>query len=125
MANDYGIEDLNHDEIRKLVRHGIEAGRIPDDAANQTIDEILEGLELIEEERLINATVVLFAKKVTPRYPQCMIKMARFRGDSETSDFVDNQQFSGNAFKIIEQANIFMKRHFSIASFYQPDSFVG
>jgi len=124
LAYDYGVEDLDHDEIRKLVRHGIEAGRIPDEATNHSIDEILDGLELIEEGQLINAAVVLFAKKVTPRYPQCMIKMARFRGDSETSDFIDNQQFSGNAFKIIEQANIFMKRHFSIASFYQPDSFV-
>lgn len=123
-SDNYSIEDLDHDEIRNLVKHGVEAGRISGEALNEKITETLAGLELIENERLKNAAIVLFAKKVTPLSPQCMIKMARFRGLSETEDFHDNQQFYGNAFKILEEANIFMRKHLSIASFYQSDSFV-
>lgn len=124
LADAYTIEDLDHDEIRKTIKQGIVAGRIPDDAINESIPDILSSLDLLKNGKLKNAAVVLFAKKVTPLYSQCMIKMARFRGLDETQDFIDNQQFYGNAFKMMEEANNFMRRHLSIASFYQADSFV-
>jgi ATP-dependent DNA helicase RecG len=124
ISDQYSVDDLDHDEIYKMVKHGIEAGRVPDNARNESVSDILSSLELIKNNKLINAAMVLFAKKVTPAYPQCMIKMARFRGLSETEDFLDNQQFHGNAFKIMEEANAFMRKHLSIAGFYQADSFV-
>lgn len=124
LGESYTIEDLDHDEIRKTVRQGIGANRIPGDVLNGSVIDILSSFELLENEKLKNAAIVLYAKKITPPYWQCMIKMARFRGLDETQDFIDNQQFYGNAFKILEEADNFMRRHLSIASFYQPDSFV-
>lgn len=124
VSDEYSIDDLDHDEIYKMVKHGIEAGRVPDDAMNESVSDILSSLELMKNDKLINAAIILFAKKVTPIYPQCMIKMARFRGLNESEDFLDNQQFHGNAFKIMEEANAFMRKHLSIAGFYQSDSFV-
>jgi ATP-dependent DNA helicase RecG len=123
-AESYTIEDLDHDEIRKTIKQGIGANRIPGGVLNESIIDILSSLELLENKKLKNAAIVLYAKKVFPRYSQCMIKMARFRGLKETDDFMDNQQFYGNAFKILEEADHFMRRHLSIASFYQSDSFV-
>lgn len=122
ISDEYTVEDLDQNEISLLVKRGIEAGRISNEASNENIIEALSGLKLIENGKIKNAAVVLFAKKI-PLYSQCMIKMARFRGLSETEDFVDNQQFYGNAFKIMEEANIFIRKHLSIASFYQSDSF--
>ncbi|MDF3055398.1 MAG: putative transcriptional regulator [Gammaproteobacteria bacterium] len=124
LSTRYHLEDLDEDGIHSLIKQGSEAGRIPDEARNHNITDILSSLELIENGTLKNAAIVLFAKKVTPLYPQCMLKMARFRGLKETDDFLDNQQFYGNAFKILEEADNFMRRHLSIASFYQTDSFV-
>ncbi len=123
-SDEYTVEDLDSNEIRNFVRHGIEAGRISDEASNESVTEILNGLELIKDGKLTNAAIVLFAKKVTPLYSQCMIKMARFRGLTETEDFIDNQQFYGNAFSIMVEGNNFMRKHLAIASFFQLDSFV-
>ena len=119
----YTIEDLDHDEIKRTIKRGIAANRVPTDAINDSVVDILSGFELLENGKLKNAAIVLFAKKVFPLYPQCMIKMARFRGLKETDDFLDNQQAYGNAFKILDEAENFMRRHLSIASFFQEDSF--
>ena len=55
---------------------------------------------------------------------ECMIKMARFKGTSKLDDFIDNQQFHGNAFQIFEQASNFMGKHLNIASSFHDNSFV-
>lgn len=122
--DDYTIDDLDQDEIRTFVKRGVEAGRISDQALDENVGEILSGLGLLINGKVKNAAMVLFAKKVTPLYPQCMIKLARFRGLSELEDFIDNQQFYGSAFKIMDEANAFMRKHLTIASFFQPDSFI-
>lgn len=52
-----------------------------------------------------------------------MIKMARFKGVDKFGDFIDNQQIYGNEFKILTEADAFLRRHLSIASFFKPDQF--
>lgn len=72
------------------------------------------------DEKITNAAVVLFAKKMSLDFFQCTIKMARFRGKDKTGDFIDNQRFSGNAFQIIRAADAFAARHLPIASHFEP-----
>lgn len=52
-----------------------------------------------------------------------MLKMGRFIGTSITGDFIDNQQVYGNIFKILSEADYFMRRHLPIASFFQTNQF--
>jgi ATP-dependent DNA helicase RecG len=120
-AADYGIDSLDHEEIRRTIRQGIEANRISEKALTEEITDILKRLRLLRNGRLTNAAVVLFAKDVQPNYPQCHVKMARFKGTSKTGEFIDNQSLYGNAFLILSEASAFIKRHLSIASFYQED----
>lgn len=119
-ARNYGIDDLDHDEIRNMVKDGIDQNRISVEVFNYDIDRILNKLELIEDGMLNNAAVVLFAKDIPHEFSQCTIKLARFRGKDKLDDFIDNQRVSGNAFQIIKAADAFTARHLPIASHFEP-----
>jgi len=120
IAHGYSIDSLDHEDIRHTVKNGVDKGRISIEVLNYDIDHILRNLELVRDEKLINAAVVLYAKDVKPDYSQCMIRLARFRGTDKSGDFIDNQRLYGNAFRIISAALEFAQRHLPIASFFEP-----
>ncbi|MBY0272886.1 MAG: putative DNA binding domain-containing protein [Alphaproteobacteria bacterium] len=123
LAAGYGIEDLDHEEIRRTVLQGANANRFSHQALGESIPDILNRLKLLTNEGLLKkAALALFAKDVEGDYPQFHIKMARFNGLTKTGSFIDNQSFYGNAFRILERANEFVRRHLPIASFYQENS---
>jgi ATP-dependent DNA helicase RecG len=123
IANKYSIDDLDHEEIWRAVKQGITAGRVPASARSEPIEDILASWNLIQDDELNNAAIVLFAKKTFPRYPQCHLKLGRFRGTDMLGDFIDNKEFYGNAFRMFEEANSFIMRHLPIASFFENDRF--
>ena len=121
-AHDYDIGDLDEREVLRTLRLGIECGRIPDDAGN-SVEDVLDRFGLRRDGRLLTAAVVLFAKKVTPDYPQCGIRLARCVGTTK-DEFLDNRQEYGHAFALLEEAMAFFRRNLSIASRFQADSIV-
>lgn len=123
IATKYNIDDLDHDEIRHTILEGIRVNRIPSDAMADTVEAALNRMELLYEGNLKNAAIVLFAKKVFPDYAQCLLKMGKFKGTSIVGDFIDNQQVYGNIFKILSEADNFIRRHLPIASLFSNDSF--
>lgn len=123
-ATGFTIDDLDHDEIQMIVKESIRRGRMDEPPSRSTFD-ILRGLNLINEGQLLNAAIVLFAKreKLMPFYPQCLLKMARFRGRDKNGLIDDNRQFMGNAFEIYTQAQRFILNHIPIASRFVPNVF--
>lgn len=120
-AEDYDIDSLDHDEIRRTIKEGINGNRIGAEVANYSIEDILEKLKLKKNGKVINAAAVLYAKEVRTKFSNCMIRMARFRGKDKLGDFIDNQRVYGNAFRLIAAAHDFANRHLPIASFFRPD----
>jgi ATP-dependent DNA helicase RecG len=112
------IDDLDHEEIKRTVKIAVNINRMDAEALNEPIEDILMRLELMHDNKLTHAAMVLFAKSVTPNFPQCLIKMARFRGITETGAFIDNQMVHGNAFYIMKAANDFLMTHLPVASFF-------
>ncbi len=123
IATEYTINDLDHEEIYKTVADGIRENRIPASAQREDVKQILNRLSLIAGDQLKRAAVVLYAKPESMKFLQCMIKMARFKGTDKLGDFIDNQQISANAFRILSEADAFLRRHLPIASFFKPDQF--
>lgn len=123
IAEGYKITDLNREEIFKTVSDGISENRIPASAQRDNIKAILKRLELIEGDQLKNAAVALYAKPKSLHFMHCMIKMARFKGTDHLGEFIDNQQIRGNCFDLLEAADSFIKRNFTIASTFKPDQF--
>lgn len=63
------IGELDHEEILRTVRLGVEAGRLPE-SIDRDIPDILDRLGLREEGELLNAAIVLFGTTFMPGYPQ-------------------------------------------------------
>lgn len=116
---DYGLSDLDHEEIRRTVKEGVDANRIGVEVLQDDVRQILQTLALMQEDQLTNAAMVLYAKKAEKDYQQCMIRLARFKGLDNLGDFIDNQRVYGNAFKIIAAAIEFANRYLPIASYFE------
>ena len=61
-----------------------------------------------------NAAVVLFGKQSFD-YPQCLLRLARFKG-TDKNEFLDNQQVHGNIFDLLDAAMNFFFKHLSLSS---------
>ncbi len=92
-AEGYGLADLDQEELLRTVRLGIAAGRLPESTGSD-IPDILHRLGLLKDGRLNNAAVVLFGTRFLPDYPQCQLRMARFRGVDKL-EFLDQRQIEG------------------------------
>ncbi|MBI4454932.1 MAG: putative DNA binding domain-containing protein [Acidobacteria bacterium] len=115
------IDCLDQEEILRTVRLGTESGRLPE-ATGTNPTEILDRLGLRLNEDLFNAALVLFGTNFLPHYPQCQLRMARFKG-TEKTEFLDNRQLNGHAFLLLEEAMLFLRRHLPVAGRIEPGIF--
>lgn len=107
------LNDMDENEILKTVRLGIESGRLPENTGNN-VPIILEKFGLLVDGVLNNAAAVLFANRELVEYPQCLIRLARFKG-TDKMIFVDNQRVQGNLFKLLDAAMSFIFKHLSLS----------
>lgn len=111
---DLKLSDMDNEEIIKTVRLGIECGRLPETTGND-IQTILEKFDLMENGILNHAAAILFAnREMLIDYPQCLLRLARFRGTDKT-EFVDNQRVYGNLFRLLDAAMSFLFKHLSLS----------
>lgn len=92
-----------------------ENGRLPESTIeNTSIPVLLDKLDLAEDRLLKNAAAVLFAKKTSSHFPQCKLRLARFKGTNR-SEFIDNAQIEGNIFILFDEAMAFLFKHLSLS----------
>lgn len=114
------IEQLDREEIMRTIKKGVDSGRIDPDLNTESLPEALSGMGLMEGSTLFNAAVVLFGTQLKTHYPQCKIRLARFKG-TEKNEFIDNKQVTGHAFKLLEEASAFIQRHSLVVSTFKYD----
>ena len=126
-AAGWEVADLDADQIARTVEEAVRRGRL-NEPGDRTPEAMLRGLGLLREEnRLRRAAVVLFARdesRLRADYPQCLLRLARFRGTNVTDEFVDNRQFLGNAFELFRRAQDFFLDRLPIAGRIPPGSFL-
>lgn len=123
-ASHVTIDDLDRGEIVITVDEAIRNGRLADPGTRDTTS-LLSGLNLMADGQLLNAAVVLFESsgRIDPWYPQCRIRLARFRGTTK-DEFFDSRQIVGNSFVLFRSAQQFMLDHLPVASQIPSDSFL-
>jgi predicted HTH transcriptional regulator len=92
---------------------GINCGRLPETTIREEIPAILEKFDLLHDGKLNNAAAVLFGRNLYD-YPQCLLRMARFRGTSK-EEFIDNQRQQGNIYALLDAAMSFFFKHLSLS----------
>ncbi len=118
-----GMGDLDHAEITRTVDEAIRRGRLGEPGTRDP-GQLLAGLGLVRNGILLNAAVALFARAeaLAPYHPQCVLRMARFRG-VDKSEFIDNRQEVGNAFDLLARGQRFLRDHLPVAGRIVPGLF--
>ena len=111
---DLTLDDMDVNEVIKTVRLGIDCGRLPENTGND-IPVILEKFSLMRNGILNHAAAILFAnREMLTGYPQCLLRMARFRGTDKT-EFLDSQRIHGNIFRLLDSAMAFLFKHLPLS----------
>lgn len=122
-AAGWSVADLDAAEITRTLEESIRRGRA-EDPGTRDPGEVLRGLGLVKDGRLLRAAAVLFGRpeRVEAEFPQCLLRVARFRGTDKT-EFLDNRQFFGNAFDLLTKAERFLRENLPVAGRVQPSLF--
>lgn len=108
-AEGLALKDLDRKEILRTRELAIQQNRISP-ATSRDIGEILDRLGLRRNGVLTQAAQVLYGKQFISNYPQCLLKMGRFRGTEITGPIVDNRQERMNAFAMVREGMAFLER---------------
>jgi ATP-dependent DNA helicase RecG len=114
-AVDVKLSDLDREEILGAREAAIQQRRISAGTSNQ-IGDILDRMGLRRDGVITQAAQVLFGTKFLPDYPQCMLKMGRFRGTTVLGDILDNRQEHLNAFVAVREGIAFLDRTLPLAA---------
>jgi ATP-dependent DNA helicase RecG len=122
------LKDLDRKEILRTRELAIHQNRISPDTGRD-IGEILDRLGLRIGGILTQAAYMLYGKRFLPNYPQCLLKLGRFRGSEITGEIVDNRQEHMNAFAMVRESMAFLERtmplgaHFPKGQIFREDRF--
>ena len=107
------LNQLDEDTILRVVRAGVEAGRIPERMLHKEVREILETMHLSVGHQLKNAVLALFAKEQQAPI-QLQLRMARFNGTTKR-EFTDNRRAIGNIFHLYDEGMAFFFKHLNVS----------
>ena len=118
-ATGWKVDDLDVGEIRRTVAEAVRVGRLSEPGGREP-EELLRGLGLLRGGVLFRAAAVLFGSTARLEFemPQCLLRVARFRG-LDRSEFLDNRQFNGSAFKLLASAERFLRDTLPIAGRFE------
>ena len=118
-ADGWTVADMDVAEIRNTVAEAVRIGRL-NEPGGRDPEDLLRGLGLLRGGVLFRAAAVLFgnAGRLESEMPQCLLRVARFRG-LDRSEFLDNRQFNGNAFTLLANAERFLRDTLPIAGRFE------
>jgi len=114
ISNNCTINDLDINRIQQIVRIAVTERRLTEIAMRAGTQEILRKLDLMVNNKLTNAAVILFCKDEHKQFIQSELKLARFKG-LDKSEFLDNKAIRGNAFDLYEHAMTFLRNYLPIS----------
>lgn len=117
-AERVSLRGIDRDEVFRIVNIAASLGRLSGPVGTRVAD-VLDRLRLRREGKILQAAVVLFGKEFMPDYPQCELRMARFKG-TDMAEFMDQRQVRAPAFKLLEEAELFCQRHFPMPARIVP-----
>ena len=122
-ADGWEISDLDTAEITRTIEEAIRRRRQGDPGTRNPVD-LLRGFGLMRDGVMLRAAAMLFGRDepIESRMPQCLLRVARFRGTTKT-EFIDNRQFYGNAFRLLVHADKFLRSNLPVAGRVEPGLF--
>jgi ATP-dependent DNA helicase RecG len=112
------LRDLNRQGVFQTIESARAAGRLVE-PVGRDLGRVLDQLGVRRGSTISRAAVVLFGTRFLPDFPQCELRMARFKGTDKT-EFLDQRQIRGPAFQLLEEALLFCQRHLPLPGRIEP-----
>jgi ATP-dependent DNA helicase RecG len=113
------LADIDRDEVQRVVAMAREAHRLSE-PLGRDVERALDRLGVRRDGRMLRAAVVLFGTRFLPDFPQCSLRLARFRG-TDKSEFIDQKWLHGPAVRLLDQAQLFADQHLPVAARVVPE----
>jgi len=107
------LSDLNTSTINKFLKLARKAKRLP--ATKEDKETILRKLELITDEGITNAAIVLFGKESARYFQNTLLRCGRFKDDLKEF-FFDMKDYGVNIFENLEKGINFIQEHIKITA---------
>jgi ATP-dependent DNA helicase RecG len=117
-AEGTSLRDLYREEVFRVVESARASGRLVE-PVGKDLGRVLDWLGVRRGGTILRAAVVLFGKRFLPDFPQCELRMARFKGTDKT-EFLDQRQTRGPAFQLLEEALLFCQPHLPLPGRIEP-----
>ncbi len=109
------LDYIDHECLISFVESAVKAKRLTSVSSQDSVPLLLKKLGLLKDTTLLNAAIVLFGKDFSSDYPQCQLKLARFKG-KDRHEFIDSDLVFGNAFTLLEKGMLFIENHLPVAA---------
>ncbi|MEA3436355.1 MAG: ATP-binding protein, partial [Thermodesulfobacteriota bacterium] len=117
ICENVNLKDVDKRKVRWFINEARKHRdlKIADDAKPK---DILRQVGLLQNDKLTNAALLLFAKE--PRFIQSEVKCIRFKGNKPVKPYIDFQTLDGNVFDLVDQALDFVLRNIKKAVWLVP-----
>ncbi len=108
MVSDADISEIDMETVDKFT--GM-AGENISISKNDSVEKILENLELIRDGKLTNAAVLLFTRNPQKYIPNSVVKIGRFKTPTQ---IIDSIEIGGNLFKQVDEMVKYIKKNINV-----------
>ncbi len=105
-----GPEDIDDDAVRWFLRR-VKYERNFNVDPETSVWEVLDRLDLIKDEKLTNAAILLFGKRPQKFFLQAETRCARFKGTKPVKPFMDMKVFGGSIIDQVSKSLGFVLEH--------------
>ncbi len=105
----FDIDDVNQSLLDETVQRAQDRRGYRFDNRSDVPATLMQ-LSLLQSGQLTNAADVLFGRNVATRHPQTRLRAVCYSSD-RAHDFLDEQLYEGPAFRLLDDAMAFLKRH--------------
>ncbi|MCE7699557.1 MAG: putative DNA binding domain-containing protein, partial [Methanobacterium paludis] len=109
ITGNYTLDEIDEETVDKFVNRAIKKGRLPEGQTDD-LKETLKKLNLIINDKLTNAAIILFGKNPQQYFTNALIRVITFKGNINTSDKI----ISGNLFNQVEEAEKAIKSSLNV-----------
>ncbi|MEW6685137.1 MAG: helix-turn-helix domain-containing protein [Candidatus Edwardsbacteria bacterium] len=118
ICDEIDFSDIDTDKVRIFLRKARETRKLDIDASLPE-KEILKKLKLMKNEELMNAGVLLFAKRPEDTFIQSGVKCIRFKGTDVAGDMLDFKEIEGDLFSLVAEVEKFIFSNISLKAWIE------
>jgi len=119
ICEEAALEDIDEEKIQWFMRKAREERNLEVEL-KISVEEILQKLDLLKENKPTNAAILMFGKRPQRDFIQSEVRCARFKGTKAIKPFIDMKVIGGSVYVQIDQAEKFVLFNIRKAAWVEP-----